>query len=195
MRQQASGVCIAAFLTVAGLGMSGCATNEDVQEAVGQHNAQNEQQFARQQEQHVNQQGQIDQLKSETAAALARAEAAHKLAEGDFKHEVVFTDDSVKFETGKSELSPESRSRLDELAEKVKAANKNVFIEIEGHADTRGSAASNNQLAVRRAEATRQYLRDQGIPLNHMDTVAYGETRPTGSGDAEDRRVVIVVLG
>ena len=198
MRQQAVSVCIAAMLAVGGLTVSGCATHEDVEQAIGEHNAENQQQFATQQTrhdaQHMNQQGEIDQLKGESAAALARAEAAHKLASVDFKHEVVFSDDSVKFETGKADLSAEAQAALTSFAEKVKATNKNVFIEIEGHADTRGNANANNQLAAKRAEATRQYLRDQGIPLNRMETVSYGETRPTTNGDSEDRRVVMVVL-
>ena len=80
MRQQTVGVCIAALLATGGLVMSGCATHEDVNEAVAGHNAQNDQQFA-------HQQGQIDQLKGESNAALARAEANQKLAEGDLMHE------------------------------------------------------------------------------------------------------------
>jgi peptidoglycan-associated lipoprotein len=195
MKQRAVGFGMAALLAAGGLALSGCATHEDVQEAIGAHNSQNEQDIARGQGQHMDQQAQIDQLKGDSQAALARAEAAHKLAAGDFKHEIVFTDDSVKFETGKADLTAEAQSSLAAFAEKIKAGNKEVFIEIEGHADSRGSAAMNNQLAVRRAEATRQYLRDQGIPLNHMETVAYGETRSTSKGDAEDRRVVLVVLG
>jgi outer membrane protein OmpA-like peptidoglycan-associated protein len=194
MRQQVVGVCIAALVAAGGLAVSGCATHEDVENAVAEHNAQNDQQFAHRQGQHNAQQGEIDQLKGESAAALARAEAAHKLASVDFKHEVVFTDDSVKFDTGKADLTAEAQAALTAFAEKVKATNKNVFIEIEGHADSRGSATSNNALAAKRAEATRQYLRDQGIPLNRMETVSYGETRPTSTGDAEDRRVVMVVL-
>jgi outer membrane protein OmpA-like peptidoglycan-associated protein len=187
MRQQAVGVCIAALVAAGGLALSGCATHEDVEKAVGEHNATTAQQ-------HNAQQSEIDQLKGESAAALARADAAHKLAAAEYKHEVAFTDDSVKFETGKSELSSDAQAALKTFAEKVKAANKSYFIEIEGHADSRGSATSNNQLALKRAEATRQYLRDQGIPLNRMETVSYGETRPTSNGDTEDRRVVIVVL-
>jgi peptidoglycan-associated lipoprotein len=187
MRQQAVGVCIAAMLAAGGLAVSGCATHEDVEQAVGEHNTQTAQQ-------HNAQQSEIDQLKGESAAALARADAAHKLASAEYKHQVAFSDDSVKFDSGKSELSAEAQAALTAFAEKVKAANKSYFIEIEGHADSRGSATSNNQLALKRAEAARQFLRDQGIPLNRMETVAYGETRPTSNGDAEDRRVVLVVL-
>ena len=187
MRQQAVGVCIAALVAAGGLALSGCATHEDVETAVGEHNAQTAQQ-------HNTQQSEIDQLKGESAAALARAEAAHKLASVEYQHQVAFTDDSVKFETGKWDLSPEAQAALKTFADKVKASEKSVFIEIEGHADSRGSATSNNQLALKRAEATRQFLRDQGIPLNRMETVAYGETRPTSSGDTEDRRVVVVAI-
>lgn len=187
MRQQAVGVCVAALLAAGAITVSGCATHEDVENAVGEHRAETTQQ-------HASQQGQIDQLKGESAAALARADAAHKLASAEYKHEVVFTDDSVKFDTGKSELSADAQAALQTFAEKVKATGKSYFIEIEGHADARGSATSNNVLALKRAEATRQYLRDQGIPLNRMETVAYGETRPTNNGDTEDRRVVMVVL-
>ena len=124
MRQQAVSVCVAAFLAAGGLAASGCATHEDVHEAIGEHNTQNQQQFAHRQGQHNSQQGQIDELKGESDAALARAEATHKLAEGDFKHEVVFTDDTVKFETGKSELSPDAQAALNTFAEKVKSMAK-----------------------------------------------------------------------
>ncbi len=178
---------LAGVLAAGGLGVSGCATHEYVDQSIAAHNAENQQQFA-------STNSRIDQVSADAQAALARAAAAHKLAEGNFQHSVLFTDDSVHFDTASANLSSDGQTALTALADKIKADNKNVYIEIEGHADTRGSMARNDQLGSDRAEAVRQFLHAQGIPLAHMDTISYGETKPTGKGDTEDRRAVVVVM-
>ena len=48
--------------------------------------------------------------------ALQRANDAHKLAEGKFLYQVVLSDDSVKFPTDASALSPEAEQRLAQFA-------------------------------------------------------------------------------
>ena len=68
-----------------------------------------------------------------------RVDAADKLAEGKFNYEVVATDASTLFDTGKSELSQADKDRLLAFAQKLKSDNKNVYLEIEGHADNVGS--------------------------------------------------------
>ena len=50
-----------------------------------------------------------------------------------------------------------------------------------------------------RAEAVRRYLSQQGIALNRMSTISYGEGSPVASNDtregrSQNRRVAIVVL-
>lgn len=131
--------------------------------------------------------------------ALDRATAAHKLAEGKFLYEVVLSDDSVKFPVNRDALSPEAEQRLAELAQRLKGENRNVYLEIQGYTDASGDAEYNEQLGAARAEAVRRALSRQGIALNRMATISYGEEAPvapneTPEGRAQNRRVAIVVL-
>jgi outer membrane protein OmpA-like peptidoglycan-associated protein len=131
--------------------------------------------------------------------ALERANSAHKLAEGKFLYEVVLSDDSVKFPTDKHALSPEAEQRLAELVQRLKGENKNVYLEIQGYTDSTGTAEYNEKLGEARAEAVRRYLNQQGVALNRMSTISYGQDQPvapndTREGRAQNRRVAIVVL-
>lgn len=171
----------ASVLVMAGLIASGCATKGFVREEVAAVDSR------------------VTQVSGTAGEALARANAAHKLAEGKFLYEVVLSDDSVKFPTDRHALSPEAEQRLAELAQRLKAENRNVYLEIQGHTDATGDAAYNEQLGEARAEAVRRYLSRQGIALNRMATISYGEDSPvapneTPEGRSQNRRVSIVVL-
>lgn len=142
----------------------------------------------------------IAELTKTAQAALERANAAGKLLEGKFVQEVVLTDDQLKFGSDKSSLGEAARLMLDDLAGRLKAENKNVYIEIQGHTDSRGSESRNLKLGEERAEAVRRYLGTKGgIPLHRMSTVSYGESQPVANnmlneGRQQNRRVVLVVL-
>jgi OOP family OmpA-OmpF porin len=56
---------------------------------------------------------------------------------------------------------------LKDAVEALKALPKGSIIEIGGHTDEPGGEEHNKQLALQRAEAVRQYLIKQGIPLPH----------------------------
>ena len=131
--------------------------------------------------------------------ALQRANDAHKLAEGKFLYQVVLSDDSVKFPTDAAALSPEAEQRLAQFAQRLQGENKNVYLEIQGYTDSTGTPEHNDQLGEQRAEAVRRFLNRQGVALNRMATISYGETKPvapnnTREGRAQNRRVAIVVL-
>ncbi|HYC98001.1 OmpA family protein [Brevundimonas sp.] len=141
----------------------------------------------------------VTQVEGTAGEALARANAAHQLAEGKFLYEVVLSDDSMKFPTDQHALSPEAEARLAELVQRLKAENRNVYLEIQGHTDAVGDAEYNEQLGAARAEAVRRFLSRDGIALNRMATISYGEEAPvapneTPEGRAQNRRVAIVVL-
>lgn len=143
--------------------------------------------------------GRVTQVEGTAGQALERANAAHKLAEGKFLYQVVLSDDSVKFPTDASALSPEAEQRLGELAQRLKAENRNVYLEIQGYTDSAGDEKYNEELGTQRAEAVRRYMSLQGIALNRMATISYGEAQPvapnnTREGRAQNRRVAIVVL-
>jgi len=150
--------------------------------------------------------GRVDETNTHLAAvegtageALQRATDAHKLAEGKFLYQVVLSDDSVKFPVDQDALSPEAEARLSELAQRLKGENRNVYLEIQGYTDASGDTRHNQQLGESRAEAVRRSLSRQGIALNRMATISYGEEQPvapntTREGRAQNRRVAIVVL-
>lgn len=166
---------------LAALAMTGCATKGFVRDQVATVDT------------HVN------QVEGAARDALDRANAAHKLAEGKFLYEVVLSDDSVKFPTDRHALSPEATARLDELAQRLKAENRNVYLEIQGYTDATGSEDYNDKLGAARAEAVRRHLNQDGVALNRMSTISYGEDAPVASNDtpegrAQNRRVAIIVL-
>src|SRR5262245_4454866 len=105
----------------------------------------------------------------------------------------------VLFDFDKSVIKPEGRSKLDDLASKVKGINLEVVIAI-GHADSIGSDEYNQRLSVRRAESVKAYLTSKGIEANRVYTEGKGEKQPvasnkTADGRAKNRRTEIEVIG
>ena len=132
--------------------------------------------------------------------ALSRAEEAGTLAKGKLLFEVTFTDESVHFGFDVSNLSGEAKAALDSFAKRVKAENKNVYMEIQGHTDSVGTDAYNVRLGMARAEVAKTYLYTKhNIPLHRMSVFSYGESKPVAENDtpqnrAINRRITIEVL-
>jgi len=132
--------------------------------------------------------------------ALERAISAGRLAEGKLLYETVLSEELTNFDLEQAKLSEAGKQALTNFADKLRAENKNVFIEIQGHTDNTGSTARNLRLARERAEVVREFLHDSGgIPLHRMAVATYGESRPladnrTREGRMKNRRVVLVVL-
>ena len=182
-------------MVAAAIGLWGCATRDYVDQHVAVVDAK-AQATQSQVDRHTAQLAQLDQS---TKEALDRATAAGKLAEGKFLYSMVLSDDSVKFKAASAKLSPEAQQRLTEFAEKLKTDNRNVYLEIQGHTDARGSEAANQRLGEERAEAVRVFMNRHGVPLNRMSAISYGKEDPAGSnktrvGRAQNRRVVLVVM-
>lgn len=173
-------------LAAAMLFLSGCATKEYVDQQIASMEAR--------------QNAQIQELSSTARQALERATDAGQLAEGKFLYSVVYTDaDGLVFDTNSSTLSSSVQAQLSELAGNLIAENENVYLEIQGYTDSTGDAEYNEWLGQRRADSVRRYLHTQGVALDRMATISYGEAEPVASNDtaegrAMNRRVVIVVL-
>ncbi|MDP2834498.1 MAG: OmpA family protein [Pseudomonadota bacterium] len=142
----------------------------------------------------------IAQISRTAQEALERAAAAGKLAAGKMAYEVVLSEDKVKFGASKTLLSTEAMRALAEFAGKIKAENRSVFIEVQGHTDGTGSAAVNQKIGQQRADAVLRYLHTKGgLPLHRLSAISYGESMPVAGnmnrdGRAKNRRVVLVVL-
>ena len=107
--------------------------------------------------------------------------------------------DRVHFIVDQSTLTPQAQ---DILRKQVAWLQQypNVTIQIEGHADERGTREYNIALSARRATAVRNFLTRQGIAASRMSTIAYGKERPVALCDAEscwnqNRRAVTVITG
>jgi outer membrane protein OmpA-like peptidoglycan-associated protein len=212
MRKKTAVVGIA--MVAMALGLSGCATKTYVQEQVGQAAKVSDAKIGEVQKQveasqmdvaglkksDADQNQKIAQLSDTAKDALARAQEAGKLAKGKFLYEVTLTDESVKFGFNRSELSAEAKAALDAFAKKLLAENKNVYVEVQGHTDSIGSAEYNLSLGQARAEAVMRYLNMQhGFPLHRMNAISYGSGKPiadnkSSEGRGKNRRVALVVL-
>lgn len=176
------------FLVAVTALVSGCATQSYVDESVARLESRLDEQDDR-----------INELTETSRQALQRATDAGVLAQGNFLYTVVFTDNEINFESDKSTLSDSAQARLTKLASDLKADNQNVYLEIQGHTDSTGSAQYNQQLGMQRAESVRRHLHTQSVALDRMATISYGEDAPTepndtAEGRALNRRVEIVVL-
>ena len=195
---------------VVALGASGCATKKYVQREVGDVNqkADNLSSEMEKTQQRVNQnETRIAEVDREAQAgkqsaqeALNRAADAEKAAKGKLIYQVTLTDDQVKFPFGKAMLKDDAKANIDQAISALKTENKGVFMEVEGHTDSVGSANYNMALGEKRAMAVREYLHDDlGIALSRIEVISYGESQPvtdnkTRTSRAENRRVVIKVL-
>ncbi len=184
-----------ALLGAGALTLGGCATED----YVNKHVATVDQRVTDTQGRVDSQEAHLGQLDKTTQDALDRATAAGKLAEGKFLYSMVLSDDSVKFPVDSSKLSPEATERLMDFVNKLKTDNRNVYVEIQGHTDATGPEPVNERLGEQRAEAVRLFMNQQGVALNRLSTISYGDKAPvadnkTRTGRAQNRRVVVIVL-
>ena len=101
----------------------------------------------------------------------------------------------VYFGTGKSRIQKRSHALLDNIAAVLHSHPEILLVEVEGHADPRGSEEFNLKLSHRRAVAVVAYLVDKGIAEDRLIAKERGEAaleRPDAVTDQEhqaNRRV------
>ncbi|MEA3332851.1 MAG: peptidoglycan-associated lipoprotein Pal [Pseudomonadota bacterium] len=91
----------------------------------------------------------------------------------------------IYFDFDKSELRHDSRNTLSELAQWMKN-NPSVDLRIDGHCDERGSNEYNLALGETRADSARKYLVYLGVSPDRLETMSYGEEKPSCSASSED---------
>ncbi|MCY4442077.1 MAG: peptidoglycan-associated lipoprotein Pal [Deltaproteobacteria bacterium] len=91
----------------------------------------------------------------------------------------------VYFAFDRSELEAEARDLLQRNSDWIKQ-NPEVSIEIEGHADNRGTNEYNLALGARRAQAVKDYLVTLGNAPDRLSTISYGEELPVCGVDTEE---------
>lgn len=110
---------------------------------------------------------------------------------------VVEFNSSILFGFDKANLSDDAKANLDKL---VVVLNNyaDTDIEIQGHTDSKGSEAYNQDLSVQRARSVSYYLTDKNISPNRITVKGFGETIPkyeneTENGRTQNRRVEFLI--
>jgi outer membrane protein OmpA-like peptidoglycan-associated protein len=163
----------------------------------------------------------LEQRSEDAAAARARAESAQQEARAaqlaaatqaeeaeaarraleELKAEqtergMVLTLGDVLFDVDAATLKPGAALTIDRLAQFL-SENAETRVMIEGHTDSTGSDAYNQELSRQRAQAVADALAGRGIPASRVSVIGRGEGYPvagneTAAGRQENRRVEIV---
>jgi|TARA_B110000977_G_scaffold69814_1_gene94804 peptidoglycan-associated lipoprotein len=101
----------------------------------------------------------------------------------------------IYFDFDQSTIKAEFRTALNGHAAYL-SQNPSARIVLEGHADERGTREYNIALGERRGNAVSRYLVVQGVSVDAIEVVSFGEERPVNAGHdsaslAENRRVEV----
>lgn len=103
---------------------------------------------------------------------------------------------SVTFRFNKYGLDNASKEEIDKLVANVGSA-KRYFLSVEGFTDTTGTAAYNEELSRKRADAVAEYLvTKHNIPIYRIHMIGLGKEKPVDMGKnraarAKNRRVEV----
>lgn len=99
----------------------------------------------------------------------------------------------INFDVDSDVIRDESKPTLDKIVTVLKA-KPDWKLKVEGHTDSSGGDAHNQQLSQKRADAVKAYLVSAGIDGNRLTTAGLGASKPvagneTEAGRAQNRRV------
>ena len=106
--------------------------------------------------------------------------------------------DNLEFKSGSAEIKAESYESLVGLVDVLKKREE-YKLRVSGHTDNVGYAANNMQLSIRRANAVKTFLTQNGIAEDRVITQGFGQTKPiatndTKAGRAKNRRVEMEII-
>ncbi|WP_299218685.1 OmpA family protein [uncultured Aquimarina sp.] len=104
---------------------------------------------------------------------------------------------NIFFDTGKSNLTIESRLDLNRIVKMMKDS-PTMIVEIGGHTDNVGEESLNMSLSFKRAQSVKHYLVQAGISADRLNAKGYGENEPfttnlTEEGKALNRRTEFLI--
>ncbi|HET9049917.1 MAG TPA: OmpA family protein [Chiayiivirga sp.] len=139
---------------------------------------------------------QVNGLKAEMEQHFAQYDARLTVLEGR-----ITVDNIAYFDFDQSTLGDQYKPMLDEFAKVMRTHHPEAVVTVEGFADPSGSKAYNQRLAMKRAEAVRDYLVGQGgLVAEKVRAVSYGKdaNRQIDAGATHDagrhnRRATLVI--
>ena len=103
----------------------------------------------------------------------------------------------VLFETNKSTLRSEHFATLSSIVDYL-VLHPERSVKISGHTDDTGSERHNLSLSKRRADVVAEYLVNNGVNINRVETSGFGSAKPivantTDEGRKKNRRVELLI--
>jgi len=114
------------------------------------------------------------------------------------EHDLVIRLKAIRFPVGQAFITPDNYELLGTVRSAIHTFGEPDVV-IEGHTDSTGSAAANEQLSQRRANAVREYfVANQAIRPEKVMAIGYGAERPlskndTQAGRAINRRIDVII--
>ncbi len=96
---------------------------------------------------------------------------------------------NVLFDFNKSDIRAVAQPMLNEVVI-VLEKNPNMTVQLDGHCDNVGSAAYNQGLSTRRANAIKKYIVNEGIASSRIKTQGFGFDKPAASNDTAKGRAL-----
>ena len=111
---------------------------------------------------------------------------------------IVTMPQDLLFATDSATLTGGLQNDLYTVARSINAY-PNTIVQVIGHTDNTGSAAYNQDLSLRRAQAVTSVLINAGVPAMRIQSAGRGENQPvadnlTPHGRAQNRRVEIIII-
>ena len=102
----------------------------------------------------------------------------------------------INFDTGKSNIKPESMEIIGQIVALLKA-HPDLKVSIEGHTDNVGTPQNNKILSTQRAKSVMNAVVQKGIAATRLTALGWGQEKPLADnrseeGRAKNRRVEIV---
>lgn len=107
--------------------------------------------------------------------------------------------EKVYFETSQDHIDSDYETVLNHIASTIQTNPQIEKVEIDGHADSRGTKRFNQRLSENRSKKVKDYLINAGTDPNKLKSIGYGELRPidtnsTPEGQQHNRRVEFKIL-
>ncbi|NRB50716.1 MAG: OmpA family protein [Saprospiraceae bacterium] len=105
---------------------------------------------------------------------------------------------TIQFDYNKASLRPSAKESIDRIAAMM-SQQPNVKLSVEGHTDSDGTNAANQDLSERRAAAVKAALVELGIAADRLQAKGWGEEQPLETDDSaaakqQNRRVEFILI-
>lgn len=137
----------------------------------------------------------MDKQEKQLRQELADSEAAAVRREGNLL--AISLKGDVTFDTDSSVVKPGLYPEINKIADALIQYPETVA-RVEGHTDNTGTESHNMDLSIRRAQAVKNLLIQQGVSSSRIEAIGFGESMPvatneTAVGRARNRRVEIKI--